>query len=690
VREDVDLVEFIGTQLEQITGTARGFARDDGLEDAFTETMLDHLVEAGETADVHVCHHSARGLKVNGYGINLEQDSLDLYCAHFLKATASIPVPRSEIELGFRRLRAFATKCFAGYQGSLIEPSAAFDMAREIQQLRPGLARVRLFFLTDGVANLDRLDDEEFDGLKLSRHVWDARRVFRLVSSGRGREPLEIEFNDELGGPLACLPLPGARTDYKAFLVVIPGYTLARIYETHGTRLLERNVRAFLQGKGKVNRKIRETILKEPERFFAYNNGVSATASEVEFGPLPAGGLAIAKARDFQIVNGGQTTASLYHALVKDKADLSKVAVQAKLVVVNPAQLEALVPLISRYANSQNKVNETDLSANEPFHVRLEELSRTIWAPPAPGQQRNTRWFYERARGQYQDAQARLPKAADRRAFAFENPPRQRFTKTDIAKYENTWWQIPHAVSRGAEKNYWEFNRYLAERGVSAPDEAYFRRLVAKAILFKEAERIVQSLEFGGYRANIVTYSLAWLAHATAMRVDLDRVWREQGISAATERTIEATARLVHESIISPPGGRNVTEWCKHRDCWDRIRMIALELPPELAAELLPVTGSADVKAPTPSDSDLDSVRAVPTATWQQLRTWARTTGGFEGERLRALNTLMRRRDRGTDATAETLRECAALLATARRLGFDASASTAPNAQLTATDPPRE
>ena len=674
MREDVDLVEFIGVQLEQIAGTAKRTSRDDGLEDAFTETMLDHLVEAGETADVHVCNHAARGIKVNGYGINLEQDCLDLYCSHFLKATASAPVPRSEIELGFRRLRAFATKCFAGYHGSLIEPSAAFDMAREIHQLRPGLARVRLFFLTDGVTNLDRLDDDEFEGLKVSRHVWDARRVFRLVSSGQGREPLEIEFNEDLGGPLACLPLPGARADYKAFLVVIPGKTLARIYETHGTRLLERNVRAFLQAKGKVNRKIRETILKEPERFFAYNNGVSATASEVEFGPLPAGGLAIAKARDFQIVNGGQTTASLYHALVKDKADLSKVAVQAKLVVVNPAQLEALVPLISRYANSQNKVNETDLSANEPFHVRLEELSRTIWAPPVTGQQRNTRWFYERARGQYQDAQARLPKAADRRAFTFEHPPRQRFTKTDLAKYENTWWQLPYSVSRGAEKNYWEFNRQLAERGISAPDEAYFRRLVAKAILFKEAERIVQELEFGGYRANIVTYSLAWLAHATAMRVDLDRVWREQAVTAAVERAIAATARLVHESIITPPGGRNVTEWCKHRDCWERIRAIAPELPLELDVELLPAAGPTDAAAPA-SNNDLAAVRAVPSETWRRLRAWARTTGGFPEERLRALHTLVRRRERGTDPTLATLRECATLLEAARRLGFDASAS---------------
>lgn len=680
MREDIDLVEFIEAQLEQIRETARASAGDDGLEDAFTEAMLDHLVEAGETADVHVCHHSARGIKVSGYGINLEQDCLDLYCAHFLKATATVPVPRNEIELGFRRLKSFVAKCFGGYHDSLVEPSAAFDMAREIHQLRPGLSRIRLLFLTDGVTSLDRLDDEEFEGLKVSRHVWDARRIFRLVSSGQGREPLEIEFNEELGGPLACLPLPGATADYRAFLVVIPGYTLARIYETHGSRLLERNVRAFLQAKGKVNRKIRETILKEPERFFAYNNGVSATASDIAFGHLPAGGLAVAKVSDFQIVNGGQTTASLYHALMKDKADLSRVAVQAKLVVVTQAQLETLVPLISRYANSQNKVNETDLSANEPFHVQLEELSRTIWAPPATGQQRNTRWFYERARGQYQDAQARLPKAADRRAFALEHPSRQRFTKTDLAKYENTWWQLPYSVSRGAEKNYWEFNRQLTERGIATPDGAYFRRLVAKAILFKEAERIVQGLEFGGYRANIVTYSLAWLSHATAMRIDLDRIWRDQRVSTVIERSIAATARLVHESIISPPGGRNVTEWCKHRDCWDRIRAIAPELPAGFDAEFLPAAGTEDAASPGWSD-DLTTVQAVPVETWQRLRAWARSTGGFQDESLRALHSLLRRRERGTDPPLATLRGCAVLLETAERLGFDTSASEVPASQ---------
>ncbi len=674
MREDVDLIDFVKAQYDQVAAQFGSDARDDELEDAFTEAMLEHLVEAGETSEVNVCHHSARGIKVNGFGVNPERDCLDLYCSHFLRATASIPVPRSEIDLGFRRLRAYATKCFGGYHTSLVEPSEPFDMALEIHKLRSGLARLRLFFLTDGVTNLDRIEDEEFEGLRVSRHVWDARRIFRLLSSGRGREPLEIEFDADLDGPLACLPLPGAGSDYSAYLVVIPGRTLARIYETHGTRLLERNVRAFLQAKGKVNRKIRETITKEPERFFAYNNGISATASAIEFGPLAGGGLAIARASDFQIVNGGQTTASLYHAMVKDKADLTKVAVQAKLVVVKPAQLEALVPLISRYANSQNKVNETDLSANEPFHVRLEELSRTIWAPPAPGQQRNTRWFYERARGQFQDVQARMTKAADRRAFTLENPTRQRFTKTDVAKFENTWWQVPSSVSRGAEKNYWEFNRLLGERGITAPEETYFCRLVAKAILFREAERIVHGLAFGGYRANIVTYSIAWLAHATSMRVDLDRIWREQCVTAALDRAITMVARPIHESITNPPGGRNVTEWCKHRDCWDRIREIAPALPRELDVELLPATDTSQVEGSS-AGGDLSTIEAVPTETWQRLRVWARSTGNQRDDRYRAVNVLLHRRDRGVRPTTGTLRDCASVLEAARRLGFDATVS---------------
>ncbi len=394
-----------------------------------------------------------------------------------------------------------------------------------------------------------------------------------------------MDFVRDFGGPVPCLSVPVNGRDYGAYLAILRGDVLCKLYEEYGPRLLELNVRSFLQARGGVNKGIRETIIKEPERFLAYNNGISITATDIKLVKMPDGGKGIAWAKDLQIVNGGQTTASLFHAARKDKADPALVHVQAKLSVVDAVKVGEFVPLISRYSNSQNKVNEADFSANAPFHVTMEALSRTVWAPASDGTQHQTKWFYERARGQYMDAKARQPTPAKKRDFNAIYPNSQKFTKTDLAKFENTWDQLPFKVSFGAEKNFREFTLRLQEREAIVVDQSYYQQLIAKAILFRGAEKIVQAQQFGGYRANIVTYTLAYLVHMTGRRLDLDRIWREQGLTHSLEEAIRKTSHAVHKVIADPPGGRNVTEWCKKDVCWDGIKQLQVSLPAAFKAE---------------------------------------------------------------------------------------------------------
>jgi len=372
--------------------------------------------------------------------------------------------------------------------------------------------------------------------------------------------------------------MPESQADYSAYVAIIPGEILCKIYAEYGSRLLERNVRSFLQAKGNVNKGIRQTILKEPHRFLAYNNGISATAEAVQLVDLPNGGQGIVGIRDFQIVNGGQTTASLYQAVRKDKADISGIYVQTKLTVVDRDRMDEIVPLISRYANNQNKVNEADFSANDPFHIRIEELSRTIWAPAVDGIQRQTRWFYERARGQYADAKNRESTPAKQKAFTLTHLNAQKFTKTDLAKFEHTWDQLPHIVSLGAQKNFAKFTVSLTEKSHPEPDETYFTHLIAKAILFKSTEKIVGNEEFGGYRANIVTYTLAYLSYKTRQDIDLDKIWKQQSLTPSLQQAIQVISREVHQVITNPPDGRNVTEWCKKESCWRAIQEIPAKI----------------------------------------------------------------------------------------------------------------
>jgi hypothetical protein len=342
-------------------------------------------------------------------------------------------------------------------------------------------------------------------------------------------------------------------------------------------------------------------------------------------------------ARDFQIVNGGQTTASIYHAARKDKADLSQLAVQVKLTVLDDqAKVDEFVPLIAQFANSQNKVSAGDLWANNPFHVQIEALSRTTWAPAVGGTALQTHWYYERARGSYLDDKARAGTPTQVRAWEAKNPLAQKFTKTDMAKFENTWSQRPHFVSLGAEKNFLKFTEIVADSGRPAPDGRWFERLVAKAILFRSAEKIVSAEHFGGFRAQIVTYTLSWLAHHTAQRIDLEAIWQQQQISETLRDTIAIVSRGANEHIVHPPPNRkNPGEWCKQKECWETFRALQFKVPARLEKELVSldrVQEAPDGGASTsdsPVTPEVKAMAEVPAETWFKVSHWAKETGNL-------------------------------------------------------------
>jgi hypothetical protein len=650
-------------------------------EDEFTQLVLEYLTDAGELNDGNVCHHAAHGVKVNGYSINDEQDTLDLFVSIYTQRVPPVTVSRNEVEAAFKRAQNFLKRSLSEYFRLLEEASPAFDMAQLIFELRDRLVQVRVYLFTDGLTTATARREVTVAEIPCSLHVWDIERLYRCVTSGREREAITIDLEREYGGPVPCLPMPPSIADYDACLAIFPGEVLYRIYADHGARLLERNVRSFLQVKGGVNKGIRETILRNPGRFLAYNNGISATAEKLEFVDLSGGGRGIARIHDLQIVNGGQTTASLYHAATRDKADLSSVQVQAKLTIVDRERMAQMVPLISRYANSQNKVSDADFAANDEFHVQVEALSRTIWAPAIGGTQRQTRWFYERARGQYEDAKSREPTKARKMAFSVMHPPSQKFTKTDLAKFMHTWAGLPYLVSRGAQKNFNEFTVALTEsvqNGHEPPtvNERFFKRLIARAILFHTAEGIVQRQKFGGYRANIVTYTLAYIVQKTDGRIDLDGIWGKQDLSASLKEAIEIVCHEIFGVLTAPPGGGNITEWCKKESCWKAIQALEVALPESLRAELVDPTLTDDNE----SESELGELamqfRSIPVQHWQNLEVWARETGDLDASQRAIVSSLTRLADRNALPSRKQFEAGVLALENAIVMGFN------PNADL--------
>ena len=419
-------------------------------EDKFTEVMIEYLAQANEVDEGEVCYHknTARGEKLNGFNLSSDGECVDLFVASYHGTVPPESVPQSEVSTHFRWLRRFLEGALKGAHRHLEESSPVFDVAQQIHAQREELSKARFFLLTDGVARSVDVDPVTIEGIEVQHYLWDLEKLRRFITSRMQRETIEIDFEKDFGGAIPCLESPETSDEYRAFLTYFPGSLLADLYGEYGPRLLEKNVRSFLQAKGKINKGIRTTILTEPQRFLAYNNGISATAERIDLLQPAKGMTLLRRARDFQIVNGGQTTASIYHASRKEKATLDGLMIQVKLTVLNdPQKIDDFVPLISQYANSQNKVNAADFSANSPFHVSLEELSRRLWAPAASGTERQTHWYYERARGSYLDDKGREGTSARMRAFEAINPLRQKFTKTDLAKYENSWDQYPHLVA---------------------------------------------------------------------------------------------------------------------------------------------------------------------------------------------------------------------------------------------------
>lgn len=605
-------------------------------DDFLTSIVLEYLEEAGEVSNSIMCPFRSYGLQLNAYAIDDDYTNLDLFVSIYSDSDTPKSVPQSEVDAAIKRAIQLYQKAINDLYTSFKKDNDTYEFAITVNKQKKMIKSVRICALTNGLVKPIPFKTITIGNTEISFVIWDIDRLYRCVSSGKMRETIEIDFEEKFGVTIPCIE-NDTSDKYSVYLAIISGELLALLYDEYRDRLLEKNVRSFLQVKGAVNKGIRDTLRDEPDMFLAYNNGISVTAESVEIVRDENGKPSIRSIRDMQIVNGGQTTASIFNAHYDKKiaADLSKVFVQMKLsVITSPEDMDVIVPRISAFANTQNKVQVADFSANDPYHRRIEELSRTIWAPAVSGL-KPVNWFYERARGQYADMLSRETTTLRRKQFKETHPL---FTKTDLAKYENTWDQLPYYVSEGAQKNFRRFTLRVNEHKAMLPDEKYYQNLVAKAILFRRTEKLVQQQQYGGYRANIVTYTLAYLSYKTAQRIDLGKIWKDQALSENLERAIVDVSAIVRDVIINPPGGANVGEWCKKEKCWNTVKECVYVIPEALQAELVEVgyvsakpTPTSSIESLTEDDQKIiEQAAAVSPEIWFALSRWSKETNNFQ------------------------------------------------------------
>jgi len=637
---------------------------------AFVCEISSRLAEAEEFQDFIPCHYIGFGqrgkkLRVDGYEIDEVDDSIRLLIADFNPIDELQTITKTRAASIFSQLKSFIEESTSGRIWS--SATGSVDQIHELTGLLENyhlvnkdgnrkVSRYKLYLITDSNLSeqLKELPTEYLDNIPIEFHIWDVSRLKSVSISPLGTEELEIDFTKLIKDGLPCLKA-GQTDDYEGYLCVIPGDVLSDLYGQYGSKLLEGNVRSYLSSNVKVNKGIQGTIRKEPNRFFVYNNGISATASKAEVKDTPAG-LRLISAKYLQIVNGGQTTASLNAAKTKDKANLSEIYIQMKLSVVKAQEsdlLDEIIQNIARFSNTQTKVSDADFFSNHPFHRAIERRSRAIKAPAAEGAQYNTYWFYERARGQYNNEQSKMT-LSQKKSFQRINPKPQLITKTDLAKYENSWRKLPHIVSRGAQKNFIAFAEFVekeyGENGLKFDNEKYFKDIVSRTIVFKFIEKMVSQAKntwYGGdYRSQIVTYTIAKLMYSIeenflGYTFNFNSIWTKQSVTNIVAEQLEIIAKVVAAEITKPPVAQmNVGEWCKKNECWEKLKGINIPMIPKLKDELISVKEVVEKQQATDVDSKkevalnavIEVIKLTNFGCWPKLASWAQKYSPLYGK----------------------------------------------------------
>jgi hypothetical protein len=557
-------------------------------EMVFSDVVMQHMAEIGMTFEPVVCHFQGKvgnaNLRLSGHAMSDDADQLDFFVSLYSGVDELTPVSKDENLTALEQCLRFLRLCAEGRMAQRLDPSSdVYSLALSIHEIYDGLDQVRVFVLTDRVAKDKSFKSRDIGGKTVHLEVMDIERLYRHWSEGKERDELVVDFTEVSGSPLPCVFVPSETDEYDYALTAIPGEALRFIYERFGARLLEANVRSFLSVKGKgTNAGIQNTLRTTPENFMAFNNGIVLVADEMRLGRTADGSPGVAWLRGMQIVNGGQTTASIYFAKKKfPDTDLSRVRVAAKIIVMkeqDPAREEALVSNISRFANTQNVVRQSDLSANKPFHVDIERLSLNVFCPDGVG-----RWFYERAAGSYNTHLARGGTTpAKLKVLKDAIPTSRKITKTDLAKYLMAWGGQPDVVSLGAQKCFDRFmSSLVVEEGQSPPpppDVAAFKDMVAKAIVFKKTQSLVRPM-LQAFQANVAAYTIAVLSRNHGERFDFGRVWSRQSISPELVEQLGIWAREVNDVLHRTADGRMISEWAKKSECRDAVFAVSYSAP---------------------------------------------------------------------------------------------------------------
>ena len=547
-------------------------------EDAFTSVFSSYVIDAGETflnnCNVLSYRKEYEKAKINAYVYDEYFQTLTLAVSVFENRTDISKMGKVDISKNVKQATKFYRMCKSGYFNEVEETDPGYIIAEYISDYEREIENIKVVLLTNKETVPEIPNSIKIDKISVKFDVWDLERICQSLYKNKSYEDLVIRFQNKYNNPLKMIKVKQDTSVYDCYIGVISGQCLAEIYRDEGHKLIEKNVRSFLQAPGNINQGIKRTLIEEPEMFMTYNNGISTTAKSIIIDEEKSDEdfIVIKDIVDWQIVNGGQTTASIYNAL-QTGIDISSVNVQMKLTVIKEqSRAEEMVGFISKYANSQNKINMSDFSANDPYHIKMARLSEKVYVPSENGKS-TLRWYYERARGQYMVDVNRQPTPAAKKKFKEVSPKSMCISKTVAAKCMMAWMRYPNIVSKGLETNFIEFSTMIKKGEVPEPSLNSYISMISKVILFKACDKLVAKQKFGGYKAQINYYVIALLAEFHSDEVDDMEIWKNQDISPELSIRLEELIIKVWNHFMNPEVvGINITQWCKKEDCWKLLK----------------------------------------------------------------------------------------------------------------------
>lgn len=606
-----ELFAYRNNLLEEAKGTG-GFISQFAVLEAILPHMFDaKLVDAAECEDSYFISIDKK-VKLNAYTISETAERLQLFIVAEDTIDESLAVEdilvshKSEYEVQLKRAIRFFNESVSG------------KLFEQTQESTPGRALMSKIASTQGIEQFDVIEvflisltatvsfkgetpqsrnmhfksidkkisysgqsEKKEKTVSILQRVIDLNFLANAVISRGNREPLVVNFAKSFDYKIAAIKAAD-QSNFSSYLCVLEAKVLADLYRLYGSRLLEKNVRSFLQFKG-VNRGIKETIKNEPAKFIAFNNGLTITATAIKAAvDKKSKALMIESLDDFQIVNGGQTTASIYFSQ-KEGLDISKVQVMAKINVAKitagqasnqEKELDELISKISKFSNTQSRVSSVDLNARSPQLVILKNLSESVMMPSG------SKWFFERAKGEF-NTKVRIATNANK--IKNEYPPQRRFTKEQLAKYFSAWGDIPYLVKKGGEKIFRHFIEQISPDedtniGI-AIDRDFYEALIAKIIIFRRLEKIYGQGKnsMGQLRSAVIPYSLAIVYSYTDGAIgnkafDMERVWKNEGLDDTLGNFFYDLMKLVNGLIKHYSTSEDYGENSKKEELWVAIK----------------------------------------------------------------------------------------------------------------------